>query len=367
MTQNVRLQQLSQQGVAVWLDDLSRDRLQSGGLARLIAEKSVVGVTTNPSIFEAAISKSDLYESQISDSAALGLSVDETVRSITTRDVRSACDVFDEVFNASERRDGRVSIEVDPRSANDTAKTVAEAQLLWWMVDRPNLFIKIPATMAGLDAITQTIAHGISVNVTLMFSLDRYKAVMDAFMTGLEQRLEAGESIDAIASVASFFVSRVDTEIDDRLQALGTEAATALLGKAGVANAVLAYKAYEEVIASDRWGKLAQKGAKPQRPLWASTGVKNPKYPDTLYISDLVAPDTVNTIPEKTMDAYADHGELGAPIVDAYDAAEATMADLKAVGVDYADVVQLLEVQGVEKFEKAWADLAGSVEAELKK
>lgn len=367
MTQNMQLQQLSEQGVAVWLDDLSRDRLQSGGLAKLIAEKSVVGVTTNPSIFEAAISKSDLYGVQIHDSAVLGLSVDETVRSITTRDVRSACDVFAPTFNDSNQLDGRVSIEVDPRSAKDTEKTIAEAKLLWWMVDRPNLFIKIPSTVAGLDAITAVIAEGISVNVTLMFSIDRYKAVMDAFMKGLENRLAAGDSIDSIASVASFFVSRVDVEIDSRLTAIGTDESAALLGKAGVANAVLAYKAYEEVVASDRWRKLAKQGAKPQRPLWASTGVKNPDYKDTLYISDLVAPGTVNTIPEKTMDAYADHGELGTPIVDAYATAEVTMADLKKIGIDYDDVVKVLEDEGVAKFEKAWAELLGSVKDELQK
>ncbi len=364
---NKPLAELSEQGVAVWLDDLSRGRIQSGELKKLVDEKSVVGVTTNPSIFQAAIADAETYDEQIADSATLKMSVDETVRFITTRDVRSACDVLRDVHERTDGQDGRVSIEVDPRSARDEAKTVAEAALLWWMVDRPNLFIKIPATLEGLPAIDSTLAAGISVNVTLIFSIERYRAVMDAYIAGIEKRLEAGKSLEGIESVASFFVSRVDTEIDKRLDEIGTPEAKALKGKAGVANAQLAYQAYEEVFSSDRWKALEAKGARKQRPLWASTGVKNPEYPDTLYISELIAPNTVNTMPEKTMEAYADHGKPGTPVTETYAQAQQVIDELKAVGIDFDDVFKVLEDEGVDKFDKSWAELYETVQAALGK
>lgn len=362
MTQNERLAELSAQGVAVWLDDLSRDRLATGNLAELVSTRSVVGVTTNPTIFAAAIAGSDRYNEQLADLRLRGVDVEEAVRMITTADVRQACGVLAGVA-AQTGRDGRVSIEVDPRLAHNTDKTIAEARQLWWLVDRPNLFIKIPATEAGLPAITKCIADGISVNVTLIFSIERYRAVMDAYLFGLEQRLAAGGSLDGLESVASFFVSRVDTEIDQRLG--GGKAVAELLGKAAVANAQLAYQAYEEVIGSDRWRALAGKGAHVQRPLWASTGTKNPAYGDTLYVSTLVAPDTVNTMPEKTIAAYADHGELGTPLQKEYDDAAATMQAIAAAGVDMDDVFLTLENEGVQKFEASWEELLATVRDQL--
>jgi len=362
MSQNERLAELSKQGVAVWLDDLSRARLTSGDLADLVTTKSVVGVTTNPTIFAAAISALDSYNEQLTDLRLRGVEVEEAVRMLTSADVRQACGVLAGVA-ADTGRDGRVSIEVDPRLAHDTEKTIAEARQLWWLVDRPNLFIKIPATEAGIPAITKCIAEGISVNVTLIFSIERYRAVMEAYLFGLEQRAAAGGSFDGLESVASFFVSRVDTEIDKRLG--GGKAVNELLGRAGIANAQLAYQAYEEVIASDRWRTLAGKGAHVQRPLWASTGVKNPDYDDTMYIAELVAPDTVNTMPEKTMDAYADHGELGPPAQQQYDTAAATMKAIEAAGVDMTDVFLTLEREGVEKFEKSWKELLETVRGQL--
>ncbi|CAN5186728.1 transaldolase [soil metagenome] len=359
MTQNPRLAELSEQGVAVWLDDLSRDRLDSGNLTELVDTMSVVGVTTNPTIFAAAISGSKLYNEQLHDLRARGVEVEEAVRMITTYDVRWACDALADVARRT-GRDGRVSIEVDPRLAHDTDVTIAEARQLWWLVDRPNLFIKIPATEAGLPAVTRCIAEGISVNVTLIFSIERYRAVMDAYLSGLEQR---EGSFDGLESVASFFVSRVDTEIDKRLESIGAD--QDLLGRAGIANAQLAYQAYEEVIGSDRWRALADRGAHVQRPLWASTGVKNPEYDDTMYISHLVAPDTVNTMPEKTMAAYADHGVVGTPVDKRYDEARATMDAVAEAGVDMDEVFLSLEREGVEKFEKSWEELVGTVRDEL--
>jgi len=366
MTQNPQLADLSSHGVAVWLDDLSRDRINSGGLAALTAERSVVGITTNPTIFGAAISGSDIYNDQISDLSKRGVAIDEALRMITAYDVRAACDVLAATAKRT-GRDGRVSFEVDPRLAFDTHATFAEATSLWWLVDRPNLFIKIPATEACLPAITDTIAEGISVNVTLIFSVERYKLVMDAYLTGLERRAKAENfsGFDGLESVASFFVSRVDTEIDKRLEAVGAD--SALQGKAAVANAVLAYQAYAEVIASDRWRKLAAKGANVQRPLWASTGTKNKAYPDTLYVSRLVAPDTVNTMPEATLQAYADHGEIGTPVQNQYEWAATVMEQIRAAGVDMDDAFTTLETEGVDKFKASWDDLITSVSDELKR
>ncbi|WP_340562426.1 transaldolase [Streptomyces sp. GSL17-111] len=362
------LKRLSDEGVAIWLDDLSRERITSGGLAELIDQQHVVGVTTNPSIFQKAISQGEGYEQQLTDLAARRVSVEEALRMITTADVRDAADILRPVYEATGGRDGRVSIEVDPRLAHHTRPTVAEARQLAWLVDRPNTLIKIPASLAGLPAITETIATGISVNVTLIFSLERYRQVMDAYLTGLERADAKGLDISRIHSVASFFVSRVDSEIDKRLDALGTEEATALRGKAALANARLAHQAYEEVIASDRWKALEAKNANVQRPLWASTGVKDPAYPDTLYVTELVAPHTVNTMPEPTLDATADHGKItGDTVRGTYEQARADLDAIEALGISYDEVVRLLEDEGVEKFEKSWTDLLTSTEAELKR
>jgi transaldolase len=360
------LARLSELGVSVWLDDLSRELLAGGELEKLIRDRSVVGVTTNPTIFASALAKGDRYEDQVRALAARGADVDTTVFEITTDDVRSACDVFLPVYEATNHVDGRVSIEVDPRLAHDTQGTVEAARSLASTVDRPNALIKIPATEEGIPAITEVIAAGISVNVTLIFSLDRYRQVMNAFLTGLERAKENDTDLASIASVASFFVSRVDTEIDKRLDALGTDEAKQLRGKAGIANARLAYQAYEEVIGDERWKTLAAAGARVQRPLWASTGVKDPAYPDTMYVTELVAPDTVNTMPGKTLDAVADHGEIsGETIRGRYDEARETLDRLEALGIGYADVTDLLEREGVEKFEKSWAELLQTVTDEL--
>ncbi|WP_405391508.1 transaldolase [Streptomyces sp. NBC_01102] len=362
------LKRLSDEGVAIWLDDLSRTRITSGNLAELIDQSHVVGVTTNPSIFQKAISQGHGYDQQLTDLATRKVTVDEAIRMITTADVRDAADILRPVFDATGGQDGRVSIEVDPRLAHHTAPTVAEAKQLAWLVDRPNTLIKIPATKAGLPAITEVIGKGISVNVTLIFSLERYREVMDAYLAGLEKAKAAGLDLSKIHSVASFFVSRVDTEIDKRLDAIGGDAAKAAKGKSALANARLAYEAYEEVFAGARWAALDKARANKQRPLWASTGVKDPALKDTLYVDELVAPNTVNTMPEATLDAVADHGEItGNTVAGSYDQARADLDAVKELGVGYDDVVQLLEDEGVEKFEAAWIDLLNSTEAELKR
>ncbi|MFD5076806.1 transaldolase [Streptomyces sp. NPDC058371] len=362
------LKRLSEEGVAIWLDDLSRKRITSGNLAELLDQQHVVGVTTNPSIFQKAISQGDGYDQQVSDLAARKVTVEEAIRMITTADVRDAADILRPVFEASGGQDGRVSIEVDPRLAHNTKATVAEAKQLAWLVDRPNTLIKIPATKAGLPAITETIGRGISVNVTLIFSLERYREVMDAYLSGLEKAKAAGLDLSKIHSVASFFVSRVDTEIDKRIDALGTDEAKAARGKAGLANARLAYQAYEEVFSGDRWTALDKAQANKQRPLWASTGVKDPAYKDTMYVEELVAPNTVNTMPEATLEATEDHGEItGNTISGTYEQARADLDAVEKLGIAYDDVVQLLEDEGVEKFEASWNDLLKSTEAELQR
>ncbi|MCG5473167.1 transaldolase [Micromonospora sp. LAH09] len=361
-----KLNELTAAGVAVWLDDLSRVRLSSGGLDQLRREKHVAGVTTNPTIFAKALSDADEYNWQLRDLATRGIEVEEAVRMLTTYDVRWACDVMRPSYDGSDGVDGRVSIEVDPRVAHDSDRTVAEAKALWWLVDRPNLYIKIPATEEGLSAITDTLAEGISVNVTLIFGLDRYSAVMEAFLAGLEQAKANGHDLSKIGSVASFFVSRVDAEVDKRLEKIGSEQAKSLRGKAAVANAQLAYERYTEVFSSDRWKALADAGAHPQRPLWASTSTKNPDYRDVIYVEELIAPGTVNTMPESVIDAYADHGETrGDTITGAYDAARKVFADLESVGVDMADVIATLEREGVEKFEASWQELLEGVRKSL--
>ncbi|MEV7791850.1 transaldolase [Streptomyces sp. NPDC087512] len=360
------LRRLSEAGVSIWLDDLSRRRIESGNLAGLVETKNVVGVTTNPSIFQAAIGSGEGYEEQLADLAARGVTVDEAVRMMTTADVRAAADVLRPVHDATGGRDGRVSIEVDPRLAHRTGATVAEARQLAWLVDRPNVMIKIPATKAGLPAITEVVGAGISVNVTLIFSLERYREVMDAYLAGLEKARAAGIDLSGIHSVASFFVSRVDSEIDKRLTLLGTDEALALKGKAALANARLAYEAYEAVFSGDRFTALAGARANAQRPLWASTGVKDPAYRDTLYVEELVAPGTVNTMPEATLDAAADHGDVrGDTVTGGYARARADLAAVERLGISYDEVVEQLEQEGVAKFEAAWQDLLDAVTKSL--
>uniref|UniRef100_A0AAU1ZRX5 Transaldolase n=1 Tax=Streptomyces sp. NBC_00093 TaxID=2975649 RepID=A0AAU1ZRX5_9ACTN len=360
------LKRLSDEGVSIWLDDLSRGRITSGNLAGLIDTHHVVGVTTNPSIFQAAIGSGEGYEEQLADLAARRVTVDEAVRMMTTADVRAAADILRPVYDATAGRDGRVSIEVDPRLAHETAATIAEAKQLAWLVDRPNVMIKIPATKAGLPAITEVIGLGISVNVTLIFSLERYNEVMAAYLAGLEKAQAKGLDLSDIHSVASFFVSRVDSEIDKRLTALGTADALALKGKAALANARLAYEAYEDVFEGDRWTALGGARANKQRPLWASTGVKDPAYKDTLYVDELVAPGTVNTMPEATLNATADHGDIhGDAVSGGYAQARADLAAVEGLGISYDEVVKQLEDEGVAKFAVAWNDLLDAVTKSL--
>ncbi len=360
------LDELSSAGVAVWLDDINRERLTTGNLAALIRDRHVVGVTSNPTIFAHALSHGSAYDGQIAELALRGVSVEEAARAITTYDIRWACDVLRPVYDATGGLDGRVSLEVDPRLASDSAKTIAEARALWWLVDRPNLFIKIPATAAGLPAISQCLSEGISVNVTLIFSLERYGEVIDAFMAGLEQAGQAGHELGSITSVASFFVSRVDTEVDRRLDKIGTPEAVSLRGKAAIANARLAYQLYEEKFAAARWQALSSAGARPQRPLWASTSTKDPAYPDTMYVVDLVAPNTVNTMPEQTLHAIADHGAVrGDTIRGSYEQSRTVFADLAGLGIAYDDVVKVLEEEGVSKFAASWQEMRDTIKAEM--
>jgi transaldolase len=366
-----RLTALAEAGVSIWLDDLSRERIETGNLAELVKNSSVVGVTTNPTIFASALSDGERYDDQLRGLVEGGASVDDAIFELTTTDVRNACDVLSEAFSASDGVDGRVSIEVPPGLAFDTRATVEAAEKLWAAVDRPNLFIKIPATTEGLPAITEVLGKGISVNVTLIFGLGRYDKVMDAYLAGLEAAKAAGHALHDIHSVASFFVSRVDTEVDARLDKLvgagGDSSGLAhLKGKAAVANARLAYEAYEQKFAGERFAALKADGANTQRPLWASTGVKNPDYPDTLYVSELVVANTVNTMPEKTMLAFADHGELkGDMVTTQYDDARAVMAALGEAGIDYDDVIAALEQEGVDKFVKSWDELVETVRGQM--
>jgi transaldolase len=357
---------LTEAGVSIWLDDLSRERLTSGSLAALVDQQHVSGVTTNPSIFANAIQHATSYETQLRDLALRGVDVGEALRALTTFDVRWASDVLRPVYDATDGVDGRVSIEVDPRLAHNTTATIAEARALWWAVNRPNVFIKIPAARQGLPAIAACLGEGISINVTLIFSLARYEQVMGAFLDGLEQARRAGRNIREIASVASFFVSRVDTEVDTRLDKIGTDEAAALRGAAAIANARLAYQKYEHMIAGDRWQALQAAGARPQRPLWASTSTKDPAYPDTRYVVDLVAPGVVNTMPEATLRAVAEHGAVpGDSVRGHYTAAQEVLDRLTTVGVDYDDVVARLEDDGITKFDAAWDHLADELAATL--
>ena len=366
MAPNERLAALSAAGVSIWLDDLSRERLNSGNLQELITDKSVVGVTTNPTIFAAALENGESYDEQVRELKQRDASIADVVREVTVADVRHACDVFRSTWEGSGGVDGRVSLEVSPLLAHDTDATLAEAQDLWKAVDRPNLLVKIPATQEGLPAVTSALGEGISVNVTLIFSVERYRDVMTAYMEGLERASANGHNLAGIASVASFFVSRVDTEIDKRLEKLGTEEALALRGKAGIANSRLAYAAFQEVFQGTRWAQLTAQGATPQRPLWASTGVKNPDYSDTMYVTELVVADTVNTMPEKTLLAFGDHGEVqGDQVTGTAEAAQAVFDSLERVGIDLTDVFQVLEDEGVDKFEVSWKELLDTVKGQL--
>jgi transaldolase len=362
-----RLKSLAEAGVSIWLDDLSRERIETGNLTDLVKNRSVVGVTTNPTIFAAALSNGERYDDQVRELAQAGVGVDDAVFELTTHDVREACDILLDTWKATDGVDGRVSIEVPPGLAFDTERTVAAAKKLWSAVDRPNLFIKIPATTEGAPAISTVLAEGISVNVTLIFGLDRYKAVMAAYAEGLERAEKNGIDLSTIHSVASFFVSRVDTEVDKRLDALGDPGLEDLKGRAGIANARLAYWTYQEFVAGSRFQALAAAGARHQRPLWASTGVKNPEYSDTMYVTELVVPDTVNTMPEKTMDAFADHGEIdgGDRVTTMYDDAQEVMDRLEAAGIHYADVIATLEAEGGEKFVASWDELVDTVRTSL--
>ncbi len=362
------LKALSDAGVSIWLDDLSRERLETGNLAELVATSHVVGVTTNPAIFQSALSDGERYDAQLRELVAGGADVDAVVTELTTTDVREACDVLADVAAATDGVDGRVSIEVSPDLAHDTAATLAQAHELWDKVGKDNVLIKIPGTEAGWPAITEAIGEGISVNVTLIFGLDQYRHVMEAYVAGLEKAAAAGRDLSTIHSVASFFISRVDTEIDKRLEAVGTPQALELRGRAGLANARLAFEAYEAFFSGERWEALAARGARAQRPLWASTGVKNPAYPDTLYVTELVTAGTVNTMPEKTLQAAADHGEVtGDTIRGTYAQAHADMDALAAAGIDYDDVIDLLIDEGVTKFVDAWHELLASVREQVEK
>jgi transaldolase len=366
MSANERLAALSAAGVSIWLDDLSRERLISGNLKELITDYGVVGVTTNPTIFAAALANGAAYDEQVRALAARGASVEDTVREVTVADVQQACDVFSGTWEATGGVDGRVSLEVSPQLAHDTDATLAETLDLWKAVDRPNLLVKIPATQEGLSAITSALAEGVSVNVTLIFSVERYRKVMSAYLEGLARAAANGQHLASIASVASFFVSRVDTEIDRRLEEIGTHEALALRGKAGVANSRLAYAAFQEVFSGQRWAELTAQGAKPQRPLWASTGVKNPDYPDTMYVTGLVVADTVNTMPDKTLMAFADHGEVeGDKVTGSAAEAQEVFDALERVGIDLTDVFLTLEAEGVDKFEKSWTELLQTAQGQL--
>ena len=356
------IDELAALGTSTWLDDLSRDRITSGNLAELIESKSIVGVTTNPAIFAAAMSKGDSYDAQIAELKESGAAVDEAVYAMSVDDVRDACDILLPVHERTGGQDGRVSIEVDPRISADRAATIAQARELWNKVDRPNVMIKIPATPESIPAITDALAEGISVNVTLIFSVARYREVIAAYREGIQQAAEKGLDVSQIHSVASFFVSRLDVEIDRRLEEIGTEEALALRGKAGIANARRAYAVFQEIGRKD-----LPEGANVQRPLWASTGVKNPDYPATLYVTELAGPETVNTMPEPTIDAVLEQGGLhGDTLSGSADDAQAVFEQLVQVGVDMEDVFAVLEREGVEKFVSSWSELLDSMESRLR-
>jgi len=356
------LDQMSDLGVSIWLDDLGRKRLRTGELKQLVNDRRVVGVTTNPSIFAAAVGDGAEYAEQLTTLASLDATPETAVRALTVADVSDACDVLAPVYEATQRVDGRVSLEVDPRLSGDTDATTREAKELWRAVNRPNLMVKIPGTQAGLPAITSALAAGVSVNVTLIFGLERYRAVTQAWLTGLEHAEANGHNIADIGSVASFFISRFDSAVDKQLDAIGTPEAKSLRGLTAVANGALAYAHFETILKDERWLALEAKGARPQRPLWASTSTKDPTFPDTKYVVEMAAPNTVNTMPPATIEATFDHGVLSqpSPVLDA-EGAGRILDSLARVGVSYDDVVADLETAGVAAFEKSWLELIGAV------
>ena len=355
---------IAKAGTSIWLDDLSRAKLtgtDSQSLPSRIKNSGVVGVTTNPSIFNSAITGSADYASDIASMKSQ--SPEEIVKKLTTDDVRQACDLFSDIYLHSAGVDGRVSIEVDPRLAHDTHSTIAEGKSLWALVNRPNLMIKVPATLEGLPAITELIASGISVNVTLIFSCQRYEQVIDAFISGIEEALKRGNDVSKIHSVASFFISRIDTSVDKELKIINSAESTALLGQAAIANAVLAYELFLTKSATVRWSKLSESGAHMQRPLWASTGVKDPAYDDTRYVMELIAAETVNTMPQATLDAVIDHGKFhGDTVTPAIEKSHVVLAQLEKIGVSLDSITDTLETDGVAAFSKAWQALLDDVD-----
>ena len=355
-----RLRELSEHGVSTWVDSLSRELLESGELERLVRECSVVGVTSNPTIFEQALAGGGSYDEQLAGLVSAQSSAKEAFLALAVEDVRMACDVLAHVFEDTNGRDGLVSLEVDPSFAYDRDPTVAEALRLHELVGRPNLLVKIPGTLPGLEAIEECIGRGRSINVTLIFSLERYAAVTETYLRGLERLVADGGDPSVVHSVASFFVSRVDTETDRRLAKLGN---TDLQGRLAIVNAKLAYEAYLATFAGERWELLAGKGARPQRCLWASTSTKNPAYRDVLYVEDLIGPDTVNTMPLETIAAFADHGVLAETLTQGLDEARALLHELEVAGIDYDDVVETLEVEGVQKFADSFSKLLAGIDA----
>jgi len=356
-----RLHQLSRQGQSVWIDSISRDWLRSGFLEKLMREDAVVGVTSNPTIFQKAIAGGNAYDDQMREVMARTDDPKEIFWELAIQDIKDACDVLRRVWDEGSGRDGYVSLEVDPTLAYDREATFEQAMHLHEVVDRRNLFVKIPATEPSLGAIEDSIARGKAINVTLIFSLQRYREVVEAYVRGIERLVEDGGDPSTVASVASFFVSRVDTEADPRLEAIGTEEALALRGKLAIANAKLAYAHYLEIVASERWQRLAAAGATPQRCLWASTSTKNPDYRDVLYVEELIGPDTVNTMPLETVEAFQDHGEVRATLTEGLDDAKRLLDDLARVGVDYDDVTDTLEREGVQKFSDSFEELLDGV------
>ena len=362
-----RLQQLHDAGVSIWLDFIDRELLSSGRLRRMIEEDFVTGETTNPTIFEKALAEGSAYDDQLSG-AGRELAPAELFELVETEDVRAACDIFAEVYDRTAGGDGYVSIEVSPAAANDADATVREAQRLWHAVDRPNLMVKVPGTAEGAIAVRQLIGQGINVNITLLFAINAHARVIDAYIAGLEDRLRGGNPIDRVASVASFFVSRVDSEVDKRLDVIAAAKPEAergpilrLRGKAAIANAKLAYRLFEAKFSGERWERLAAKGARLQRPLWASTGTKNPEYGDTIYVEELIGPNSVNTLPPATLDAFRDHGEVRQSITEGLDQAQLCLAELEAAGISMEEVTDKLLADGLASFQKSFDQLTAGL------
>ena len=366
MTTN-RLQELHDAGVSIWLDFIDRELLSSGRLRRMIEQDFVTGETTNPTIFEKALAEGSEYDDQLA-AAPRDLTPSELFELVETEDVRTACDIFADVYARTGGGDGYVSIEVSPASANDAEATVREAQRLWHAVDRPNLMVKVPGTVEGATAVRQLISQGINVNITLLFAINAHARVIDAYIAGLEDRLRAGNPIDGVASVASFFVSRVDSEVDKRLEAVAEgkpenerEQVLRLRGKAAIANAKLAYRLFEAKFSGERWERLAAKGARLQRPLWASTSTKNPAYRDTIYVEELIGPNTVNTLPPATLEAFRDHGVVKQCLTEGLDQAQLCLAELEAAGISMEEVTDKLLVDGLASFQKSFDQLTAGL------